>query len=324
MSRDPRECTSGHIFCTSCIVAWATGEADGSAKCPVCRVPGRYYRPSAQAHYLVSRKMVGCPEQGCKWTGILREYKFHKKERHSGPDSAVEGLVPIQLFLKSKIYGRKRQDEYEGDDTGDEGMGDGVVDNGNDARDLRNYCAYGDSVGDSHINQSTSDPLTDLLRINNHHQNHRPIVVPLNTATRQHRRRGSVRGNAAKESLEEVESIRHQLSKVSGDLSLLLEKMSRDHEKYMGFINSRPCRTLEPLPDSFYEDQQFLRQHAERGSCRVRDRASRGHETREHTTRPGEQNKGKMARVMKNKSIASTMPSKGLSVKKIHGKERKN
>ena len=233
ISRDARKCAHGHIFCASCIFTWASRQRDANATCPVCRVPGRYYRPSPEVDEILSRKTVKCLEEKCKWTGILRDYRYHKRLRHT----------------KTSTLGAQNQDNTASlpDITGHTSGGSGVP-------------VHTASLATSHASpwpprtRRQENTSTDVI-IMGEQGEHGRITALMASFSSQLEERGRHinaysrhRERLRRESLREVEYLGRQLEDVSVDLGRLLDSMNTDSDRYMSYIRDIPPPPTFTLP----------------------------------------------------------------------------
>ncbi|XP_067930037.1 uncharacterized protein [Watersipora subatra] len=84
MVKDPHTCSNKHLFCATCIYAWAMTSDDNKDRCPVCRVHGAYCEDSTLSSSMKSMA-VSCLK--CKWKGQLSDYRSHP---HGLEDAGLE------------------------------------------------------------------------------------------------------------------------------------------------------------------------------------------------------------------------------------------
>ena len=78
--KDPKLTECGHHFCTGCLTINCTGGRAFS--CPVCRTKidsSKVYPNNALKREILDLKIT-CDQQGCKWTGELRNEEDHEEE----------------------------------------------------------------------------------------------------------------------------------------------------------------------------------------------------------------------------------------------------
>ncbi|KAK2167840.1 hypothetical protein LSH36_23g05075 [Paralvinella palmiformis] len=221
VAKDPRQCVNAHLFCATCIFTWTlSSSGDNRDKCPVCRSPGRY-RPDLKAESRLNRKHVVCTEDRCKWKGTLSAFKKHQKVAHSASNESL--LPPVILPAMSRGYSRLESS------TDSEEMRWRIV---------RDAGLFPESRGPS-VDQQTARGRRRLSH----------LFEAFSTEL-EHRRRSidehyRVREAHRLDQLNEVESLGRRLDDVSADLDRLMSDMTRDSDRYHGYI-----RTSMDMEDS--------------------------------------------------------------------------
>ena len=87
--REPKQCSNGHLFCSSCVTAWLTcHQANLISSCPVCRVHGSF-EPNLTIGSSLAKRSVICPQENCSWHGHLAAFISHIDSCHPGISSEM-------------------------------------------------------------------------------------------------------------------------------------------------------------------------------------------------------------------------------------------
>ena len=95
--KNPARLDCAHTFCRQCISKWLKEQKS----CPVCRNPsnGRSLANDHIANYATEDLEVVCTNNGCIWTGKLKDSKAHEKRCKFHPDRLdpwIANKIPLQ------------------------------------------------------------------------------------------------------------------------------------------------------------------------------------------------------------------------------------
>ncbi len=222
--RDPRQCPSKHLFCSSCIFTWSLSSNEGRNKCPVCRTAGRY-KPNFKLESLLSKKHVKCIEKACEWTGTLRGYRSHYKI-HKKKESDENGLVlPPLVPMRSNTPWYLSRDYHVPPP-----VLEAALDSDNIIESLprREHQSYDQMQRQISRRRQRVENMMEMFsdQLDRRRQNIESFYTE--------------RERVRRESMNEVRDLGRRLHHVSSNLYSLMDNMSRDSERYQSYIRDQP------------------------------------------------------------------------------------